>query len=211
MSSLCCLRARRCRLSRCYGSSARPLPPPLVWIDVETTGLVPEKDAILEVAMVVTDGALEPLGTAQSLVIHQPASELAKLNTWARKWHQKSGLLGEVEKSTLTTAAAEQALLAQLTKLCAGPGRAVLAGNNVGFDRAFLDCHMPVLAGYLHFRNVDVSTVNELAKRWAPEVLRELSKRHTHRALDDITESIRELQFYRKALFVDAAVSSGNS
>ncbi|KAJ1728825.1 hypothetical protein LPJ61_003836, partial [Coemansia biformis] len=188
-------------VQRCYGSKSQPLLPPLVWIDVETTGLVAEKDVILEVAMVLTDGMLESLDKPQSLVIGQPADQLRKLSTWARKWHQQSGLLDEVARSSLTVARAEQMLIDQIKRFCPTPGRAVLAGNNVGFDRGFIDRYMPVLANYLHFRNVDVSSVNELAKRWAPETLRGLSKKHTHRALDDITESIRELRFYQATLF----------
>ncbi|KAJ2780288.1 rna exonuclease [Coemansia javaensis] len=174
---------------------------PLVWIDVETTGLVADKDVILEVAMVVTDGALEPLGPELSLVVGQPAAQLRKLNAWSRKWHQQSGLLAEVARSPLTVGEAERRLLAQITAVCPAPNRAVLAGSNVGFDRAFIARHMPVLAGHLHYRNVDVSTVNELAKRWAPDALRGLEKRHAHRALDDVRESLRELRFYRDALF----------
>ncbi|KAJ2587361.1 hypothetical protein H4R99_008180 [Coemansia sp. RSA 1722] len=174
---------------------------PLVWIDVESTGLVPEKDIILEIAMVVTDGDLNQLGPSQSLVISHPPSELSKLNAWSKKWHSKSGLLDDVAKSTLSLREAESRLLEQVTRHCKRPNTAILAGNNVGFDRMFISRHMPVLAGYLHFRNIDVSSVNELAKRWDPDALEGLKKRFSHRAIDDINESIRELRHYREAIF----------
>ncbi|KAJ1670181.1 rna exonuclease [Coemansia sp. RSA 1694] len=182
---------------------ARTLPP-LAWIDVETTGLVAEKDVILEVAMVVTDSELNELAPAQSLVIgHSQAKVRSKLNAWSLKCHTKSGLLDEVSQSKLTLKEAEQKLLEHLLEHCPKANRAILAGNNVGFDRRFIEQHMPVLAGHLHFRNVDVSSVNELAKRWAaPDVLARHKKTFTHRAIDDITESLRELRFYKQHFFV---------
>ncbi|KAJ2006436.1 rna exonuclease, partial [Coemansia sp. S85] len=177
--------------------------PPLVWIDVETTGLVAEKDVILEVAMVVTDGELNELAPAQSLVIGYPRSQVRpKLNAWSLKCHTKSGLLDEVAQSKLTLEEAEKVLLEQVVEFCPKANRAILAGNNVGFDRRFIEQHMPVLAGHLHFRNLDVSSVNELAKRWAsPEVLAMHKKNYTHRAIDDIGESLKELRFYKEHFF----------
>ncbi|KAJ2008921.1 rna exonuclease, partial [Coemansia thaxteri] len=138
--------------------AARP-PPPLVWIDVETTGLVAEKDIILEVAMLVTDGELNELSPAQSLVIGYPPDTVqSKLNAWSLKSHTKSGLLGDVAQSQLTLEMAEKILLAGVVEHCPKANRAILAGNNVGFDRKFIEQHMPVLAGHLHFRNLDVSS-----------------------------------------------------
>ncbi|KAJ2493101.1 rna exonuclease [Coemansia sp. RSA 2050] len=181
---------------------ARTLPP-LVWIDIETTGLVAEKDVILEVAMVVTDGKLNELAPAKSLVIGYSQDQVQpKLNAWSLKCHTKSGLLDEVAQSKLTLEEAEKALLEQVIEHCPKANRAILAGNNVGFDRRFIEQHMPVLAGHLHFRNLDVSSVNELAKRWAsPEVLAKHKKNYTHRAIDDIGESLRELRFYKQHFF----------
>ncbi|KAJ2171474.1 Oligoribonuclease, mitochondrial [Coemansia sp. RSA 532] len=169
---------------------------PLVWIDVETTGLEPEKDNILEIAMILTDGELSTIGAAENMVIGHRTDQLA-LNEWALASHRRSGLMSAVARSTTTLPQAEAALLARIQGVCPTPRRAVLAGNNVEFDRRFLERHMPALAAHLHFRSVDVSTVNELAKRWAPATLRRLRKQFTHRALNDVRESIRELQFYQ--------------
>ncbi|KAJ2746158.1 rna exonuclease [Coemansia sp. BCRC 34301] len=178
--------------------------PPLVWIDVESTGLVAEKDLILEVAMVVTDSELNELAPAMSLVIgHSHEQVRPKLNAWSLKCHTKSGLLEEVAQSKLTLKDAEQKLLDQVLEHCPKANRAILAGNNVGFDRRFIEQHMPVLAGHLHFRNLDVSSVNELAKRWAaPDVLAKHKKTYSHRAVDDIAESLKELRFYKQHFFV---------
>ncbi|KAJ2897223.1 rna exonuclease [Coemansia aciculifera] len=178
--------------------------PPLVWIDIEMTGLVAEKDIILEVAMIVTDGELNELAPAQSLVIgHSRDKVRSKLNAWSLNCHTKSGLLEEVWRSKLTLAEAEKMLLDRILEHCPKANRALLAGNNVGFDRRFIEQHMPVLAGHLHFRNVDVSSVNELAKRWmAPEKLAMLKKTLTHRAIDDISQSLEELRFYKRYFFV---------
>ncbi|KAJ2018341.1 hypothetical protein IW146_005911 [Coemansia sp. RSA 922] len=184
------------------GAISRKLPP-LVWIDVETTGLVAEKDVILEVAIVVTDSELNELAPAQNLVIGYSKNEIRpKLNAWSLKCHTNSGLLDEVAQSKLKLKEVEQILLEQVVEHCPKANRAILAGNNVGFDRRFIERYMPVLAGYLHFRNLDVSSVNELAKRWAsPDVLAKHKKSFSHRAIDDIGESLRELRFYKEHFF----------
>ncbi|KAJ2872058.1 rna exonuclease [Coemansia aciculifera] len=184
------------------GAVTRKLPP-LIWIDVETTGLVAEKDVILEVAMVVTDSELNELAPAQSLVIGYSHDRVRpKLNAWSLKCHTNSGLLDEVVQSKLTLKEAEQILLEQVVEHCPKANRAILAGNNVGFDRRFIERYMPVLAGYLHFRNLDVSSVNELAKRWAPpDMLAKHKKSFSHRAIDDIGESLKELRFYKENFF----------
>ncbi|KAI8320270.1 ribonuclease H-like protein [Martensiomyces pterosporus] len=175
--------------------------PPLVWIDVETTGLVVEKDVVLEVAMVLTDSDLNRITDPMNVVISHPPETLQHLNAWSQKWHAASGLLDDVAKSTLTMGEAEQQLLRVLVEHCSTPNQAILAGNNVGFDRKFIEKCMPTLSGYLHFRNLDVSTVNEIAKRWAPEILRNYRKTYTHRAIDDISESLRELRYYKDTMF----------
>ncbi|KAJ2718641.1 hypothetical protein GGI07_005665 [Coemansia sp. Benny D115] len=176
---------------------------PLVWIDVESTGLVTDKDIILEVAMIITNDELEQLGPEQSIVIQRTPKELSsKLNPWSLKFHGGSGLLDEVKASTVTLDQAEKMLMSQIVTYCPKPGRALLAGNNVGFDRAMLNKEMPVLANYLHFRNLDVSTVNEMAKRWNPAMLQSHKKKFSHRAIDDIRESIRELKHYKRMFLV---------
>ncbi|KAJ1965980.1 hypothetical protein GGI12_000411 [Dipsacomyces acuminosporus] len=181
-------------------SNAKDLPP-LVWIDVETTGLVVEKDVVLEIAMLLTDGELNAVADPLNIVISHPPETLQHLNAWAKKWHSSSGLLDDVSKSAVTMDAAEQQLLDLLVRHCPTPSSAILAGNNVGFDRKFIEKCMPTLHSYLHFRNLDVSTVNELAKRWAPGILSGHRKTYSHRAIDDIQESLDELRFYKKHLF----------
>ncbi|KAJ1938963.1 hypothetical protein FBU59_004281 [Linderina macrospora] len=147
--------------------------------------------------MLITDGDLELLEPPLSLVIHHPPSTLQSLNAWCQKTHKESGLLDEVAQSTLSLASAEQQMLDLVTRHCPEPNRAILAGNNVGFDRKFLSAYMPILHGHLHFRNVDVSSLNELAKRWRPDLLPGMQKQFGHRALDDINESLRELRYYK--------------
>ncbi|KAJ1940960.1 hypothetical protein EC988_006887, partial [Linderina pennispora] len=162
-----------------------------------TTGLHAEKDTILEAALLITNSDLELLEPPLNLVIHHPPGALQSINAWCRNMHKASGLLDQVAQSTLTLASAEQQMLDLVTKHCPEPNRAILAGNNVGFDRRFLSAYMPILHGHLHFRNVDVSSLNELAKRWRPDLLPGVRKKFGHRALDDIQESLRELQYYR--------------
>ncbi|KAJ2375719.1 hypothetical protein IW150_002389 [Coemansia sp. RSA 2607] len=123
------------------------------------------------------------------------------MNAWSKKCHTKSGLLSDVAKSSLTLQQAESILMEQVTKYCERPNTAILAGNNVSFDRAFISRYMPVLSGYLHFRNIDVSSINELAKRWRPDVVSQFKKTYSHRAMDDINESIRELKHYQDTIF----------
>jgi len=173
---------------------------PLVWMDLEMTGLDPDRDRILEIAVVVSDGALATLVEGPDLVVHQSPLVLAGMDEWNTRHHGDSGLVARVAASALDEGAVEEQVLVFLRDHVA-EGVAPLAGNSVHQDRAFLRRWMPRLHDWLHYRNVDVSTVKELARRWAPEVLAAApAKAGNHRALDDIRESIRELAHYRAFL-----------
>lgn len=175
----------------------------MVWIDLEMTGLDPERNRIIEAAVLITDGNLELIAEGPNLVIHQPEDVLAEMDEWNQKHHKASGLLPRVRASTTTEAEAEAELVAFL-KEHVGEREAPLAGNSVHQDRRFLARYMPTFDAYLHYRIVDVSSVKELVSRWYPAVYgARPGKRGSHRALDDIRESIKELAFYRKAAFRD--------
>jgi oligoribonuclease len=173
----------------------------LVWIDLEMSGLDPERERILEIATLVTDGQLELVAEGPELVIHQDDALLAAMDAWNTEHHGTSGLTERVRASTISEAEAEARTLAFIQAHV--PARAApLAGNSVHMDRLFLARYFPALEGYLHYRNVDVSTVKELVRRWHPEVFeRRPDKKGAHRALDDIRESIEELRFYRREAF----------
>jgi oligoribonuclease len=176
---------------------------PLVWVDLEMTGLDPERDRIVEIAVIVTDGELERVEEGPDLVIHQPAGVLAAMDEVVVKMHAESGLTAAVGEAALDVATAEAEALEFVTKWVPEPRSAPLAGNSVHADRAFLRRYMPRLESHLHYRNVDVSTLKELARRWSPDVLAEApAKAGGHRALADIRESIAELRWYREKLFV---------
>ena len=180
-------------------SPAAAAHPPLVWIDLEMSGLEPERHEILEIATLVTDGDLTILGEGPDLVIHHPPEVLAAMDAWCTRQHGQSGLTAGVHASTLSLAEAEAQTLDFLARYTA-PGRSPLCGNSIGHDRRFLIRHMPRLAAFLHYRSVDVSSIKELVRRWYPD-LTAPTKRETHRALDDIRESIAELAFYRERAF----------
>lgn len=187
-------------------ADAARLEQPLVWIDLEMTGLDPTRDVIVEAAVLVTDGTLTQVREGPDLVIGQPASALERMPEVVARMHEASGLTDAVRASDLTLAAAEERLLAFLREHVPEPRTAPLAGNSVHADRAFLAVHMPALEAHLHHRNVDVSTLKELARRWHPEALAGAPpKGGGHRALADIRESLAELRYYRSALFVEAA------
>ena len=169
---------------------------PLVWIDMEMSGLVPDRDRILEVAMVVTDAELNTLVEAPVFVIHQEDAVLDAMDAWNKSTHGKSGLVDKVRVSTLTEGEAESALIAVLKPIVAA-GTAPLAGNTVHQDRRFMARYMPALESYLHYRIVDVSTLKELARRWNPVAMQGLAKEGRHEALADVHESIAELRHYR--------------
>lgn len=173
---------------------------PLVWMDLEMTGLDPDRDRILEIAVIVTDGDLVHAQDGPELTVHQPDSLLEAMDEWNTEHHTASGLVERVRATTLDEGEVEARVLEFLRPLVA-PGEAPLAGNSVHQDRAFLRRWMPALNAHLHYRNVDVSTLKELARRWAPDVLEAApEKAGNHRALQDIRESIAELVHYRQNL-----------
>ena len=174
----------------------------IVWIDCEMTGLDLGADALVEVAVVVTDSDLNVLGEGVDVVINPPAAALEQMGDFVREMHTTSGLLTGLPGGT-TLADAEAQVLAYLQTWIPEPGRAPLAGNSVGTDKAFLDRDMPELMRHLHYRIIDVSSIKELARRWYPRVyFASPSKSGGHRALADILESIDELRYYRAALLV---------
>lgn len=173
---------------------------PLVWIDLEMTGLDTAAHVIVEAAVIVTDGTLADRHEGPDLVIGASPEELRRMDPFVTDMHTKSGLLDRITASTLTIEEAEREILEFVRNLVPDPMSAPLAGNSVHADRAFLEAQMPALAQHLHYRNVDVSTIKELAKRWYPD-LEPFEKATTHRALADIQESIAELEYYRERLF----------
>lgn len=173
--------------------------PPLVWIDLEMSGLDPETCEILEIATLITDGDLNLLAEGPDIVIHWPDPVLDAMDAWCTSQHGSSGLTAQVKASTVTLAEAEARTLEFVRAYCP-PGKSPLCGNSIGHDRRFLLRYMPQLAGHLHYRSVDVTSVKELARRWYPE-LPPPHKGETHRALDDIRESIAELRYYREHIF----------
>ncbi len=168
----------------------------LVWLDLEMTGLNPDTDLIIEIATVVTDKELNILAEGPIFAIHQTDEVLAKMDEWNQTHHGQSGLIARVKASTVTEAEAEQATLAFLSQWLK-KGESPLCGNSIGQDRRFLYRYMPELEAFFHYRNIDVSTLKELAARWAPEVRKGFKKSANHIALDDVHESIAELKYYR--------------
>jgi oligoribonuclease len=169
----------------------------LIWIDMEMTGLVPDSDRIIEVALLVTDPQLEVIAEGPVLVLHQPDEVLAAMDSWNKGVHGKSGLIDKVKASRLDEAAVEARLLEFLAPLVPA-GASPMCGNSICQDRRFLARSMPRLEAYFHYRNLDVSTLKELVKRWKPELAKGLKKEGRHEALADILDSIEELKYYRK-------------
>jgi len=169
----------------------------LIWIDMEMSGLTPDTDKVLEVALIVTDSRLNALAEGPALVVHQPDAVLDRMDDWNKSTHAKSGLIERVKASTLSEAQVEAQMIAFLAQHVPS-GISPMCGNSVHQDRRFLSRHMPALEAYFLYRNLDVSTLKELAKRWKPEIMAGLTKHGKHEALADIRESIEELKYYRE-------------
>ena len=169
----------------------------LIWIDMEMTGLQPDADRVIEIAMLVTDPQLNVLATGPVLVIHQPDEVLDGMDSWNKSTHAKSGLIEKVRVSRLSEAEAERQALEFLAPLVPA-STSPMCGNSICQDRRFLARWLPRLESYFHYRNLDVSTLKELVRRWQPELLKGFAKEGKHEALADILESIEELKFYRK-------------
>ena len=182
----------------------------LIWIDLEMTGLLPDTDVIIEIATLVTDKDLTIVAEGPVLAIHQPAERLAAMDDWNRKTHGATGLIQRVAASNVTTARAEAQTLAFLAQHVAS-GVSPMCGNSICQDRRFLARQMPELERFFHYRNLDVSTLKELARRWAPAVLQGVAKEGRHIALDDIRDSIAELRHYRRHLFAPAYAGSAGA
>eukprot|EP00163_Fabomonas_tropica_P033876 TRINITY_DN915_c1_g7_i1.p1 TRINITY_DN915_c1_g7~~TRINITY_DN915_c1_g7_i1.p1 ORF type:complete len:181 (+),score=30.53 TRINITY_DN915_c1_g7_i1:76-618(+) len=172
----------------------------LVWIDLEMTGLDPEKERIIEIATIVTDSELNLVAEGPVLAVHQPDSLLDAMDEWCTNTHGANGLTQRVKDSSISEAEAEQQTLDFLAKYLE-PGKSPLCGNSIGQDRRFLVKYMPKLEAFFHYRNLDVSTIKELARRWRPDVLAGVKKQGSHLALDDIRDSINELRHYREEFF----------
>ena len=169
----------------------------LIWIDLEMTGLDPQQDRIIEIATVVTDAHLEVLAQGPVIAVHQPDSIMAAMDEWNTRHHGSSGLSDRVRHSDCDTAGAERETLEFLSRYVP-PGKSPMCGNSICQDRRFMARLMPELEAYFHYRNLDVSTLKELARLWRPELLAGFVKKGAHLALDDILESIEELKYYRQ-------------
>lgn len=172
----------------------------LVWIDMEMTGLDPDREKVLEIATIITDGQLNLLAEGPVIAIHQSDEVLNAMDDWCTKTHGESGLTERCRQSHINEQQASEQTLTFLNDWVP-KGASPLCGNSIGQDRRFMVRHMPQLEAWFHYRNVDVSTIKELVRRWKPELLNQFHKKGTHQALDDIRESIAELQFYRQHVF----------
>ena len=169
----------------------------LIWLDMEMTGLDPERERIIELAMIVTDVNLVTVAESPVWVIHQSAAQLDAMDEWNKTTHGRSGLIAKVQVSTLDEAAVEAAALAFMQQYVP-TGASPMCGNSIGQDRRFMVRYMPQLEAWFHYRNLDVSTLKELCRRWKPELAKGFVKKSDHTALADIRESIEELKYYRE-------------
>ena len=175
-------------------------PTALVWIDLEMTGLSPERDRIIEIATIITDSNLEIIAEGPVIAVHQTDDLLKSMDEWNTKTHNETGLVERVKTSAHTEEDAEKETL-EFIQQYVPKKKSPLCGSSICQDRRFLHRYMPKLESWLHYRNLDVSSVKELASRWRPEIRESFTKRNTHRALDDIHESIQELRHYREHFF----------
>ena len=173
----------------------------LIWIDLEMTGLIPESDRIIEIATIVTNCDLQVVAEGPVLAIHQRAEVMSGMDEWNKRHHGASGLVERVRLSAANEGDAERRTLSFLSQYCER-GASPMCGNSICQDRRFLARYMPALESFFHYRNLDVSSVKELARRWRPDLMEGFSKKNTHKALDDIRESIQELRYYREHFFV---------
>lgn len=174
---------------------------PLVWLDLEMTGLEVARHVVVEIALLVTDNDLEPLDEGVDMVVHQPPEALALMDDFVRRMHTTSGLLPEIAASTISIDDAQRAALEYVRRHVPVARTAPLCGNSIGVDRRFMHAALPELDEYLHYRSIDVSSLKELCRRWYPDAYRTRpAKQEAHRALGDVRESIAELRYYREAM-----------
>jgi oligoribonuclease len=185
------------RAAPAYAASVRPNELNLIWLDMEMTGLDPDRDRIIEVAIVVTDPGLNVLAEGPVFAIHQSDAILDGMDAWNKSTHGRSGLIERVKTSTVTEAEAEEALI-DFLKHFVPAGKSPMCGNSICQDRRFMVRGMPRLEAFFHYRNLDVSTLKELCRRWRPELASGFKKHQKHTALADIIESIEELKYYRE-------------
>jgi oligoribonuclease len=183
-----------------FATMPDPLGERLIWIDLEMTGLDPQRNVIIEIASIVTDTGLSVIAEGPALAVHQPEAALAAMDAWNTTHHNASGLVERVRRSSVDVAEAERRTL-EFVAAHSTAGSSPLCGNSIHQDRRFLQQYMPRLEAHFHYRNIDVSTVKELARRWRPDLLAGRMKNDRHLALDDIRESIEELRYYRTLFF----------